>query len=172
VTSTRGRELVGTGSVFYPGRYLHTAMLLTTGEGSPSKWLGTRAHHPKDWTPQHSGHQHLVEFQYQPNAERLLSTSLRKLLSWPRGPMARRLTTISQLESRDCRFDPCRGHITTSFFCSSLLHLFILPSRSAVQVPLHGLPFVTCESVAGCEFSMHLGSKYTNYSLAIRPEDT
>ena len=34
--------------------------------------------------------------------------------NWPNGPMARRLTTIRSI-SRDSRFDPWLGHISSSF---------------------------------------------------------
>jgi hypothetical protein len=57
---------------------------------------------------------------------------------WPRGPMARRLTTISQLESRDCRFDPCRGHITTFFFAALLFSSFCLSRVDKVDAYIHG----------------------------------
>jgi hypothetical protein len=136
--------------------YSNCAMLFTTGEGSPSKWLGTRAHHPKDWTSQHSGHQLLVEFQYQPNAERLLSTSLRKLLSWPRGPMARRLTTIHNWNQEIAGSIP--AVVTSQHLSFALLFSIYLSSLPVLRskFPFHGLPFVTCEAVAGCEFSMYL----------------
>jgi hypothetical protein len=41
--------------------------------------------------------------------------------------MARRLTTIDKLESRDCRFDPCRGQ-KDSFLLLFLFLFFVVPA--------------------------------------------
>jgi hypothetical protein len=151
VTGTHGRELVGTGSrsvstysnAFHDRR--GKSFKKAWNPSSPSKRLDTTTQRP----PTPFG----IPIPTQRRAFVIDKPDKAPILAaWPNGKALDYdfAVGIKRLQVRSL---PWSHH--NIFLLLFSIYFFSLPVLRS-KFPLHGLPFVTCESVAGCEFSMYV----------------